>query len=580
MTSLITNTSAFAALQTLRSVGSKLHDTQTHVSTGVRVEKASDNAAYWSIATTMRSDRTAVSAVSDALGLAAAKADTAYEAMEQTGTVLSQIKAKLVAATEDGVDKSKVQDEIAQLVQQTVTIANSASFNGVNWLNTDVHDLYEADPKDRSASLVSSFVRNADGTVKVDMMSLDQIMTSLYNKEGGGILDGDPRSPLTIGGMRNENFFTTDITNDYSTTNVWPGGAAGKSFNFTAPVTFSNTDKITFDVTVDGDNPSQGLSSPLNPGFQTVGVTIDRALINSTLGRSDGTISDNVQMVKVLNAALAGTGASASWYTDQYGNVIPDRYQIQTLETSGLDGSQMQISNYSASTSLGDLGNVNTYGALGSVQTLYFTPFKIYRDVSLNFTFGVNDEATETHTIDRTTINSILGTTDGWINTADDMVTVLKTLITRPNTIIEANGSQILVRSDPLDDRLNGAKTEIGFRNMIVNIEPLPMSGLKAVDVEKNPGMVNAYLASVESMLGRVIDGAAILGSLKNRIEMQTEFANDLIDDISSGIGRLVDADMEVESSRLAALQTQQQLGVQALSIANSTPGSILKLFQ
>ncbi|MBW9117723.1 hypothetical protein JNB88_29330 [Rhizobium cauense] len=240
----------------------------------------------------------------------------------------------------------------------------------------------------------------------------------------------------------------------------------------------------------------------------------------------------------------------------------------------------MQISNYSASTSLGDLGNVNTYGALGSVQTLYFTPFKIYRDVSLNFTFGVNDEATETHTIDRTTINSILGTTDGWINTADDMVTVLKTLITRPNTIIEANGSQILVRSDPLDDRLNGAKTEIGFRNMIVNIEPLPMSGLKAVDVEKNPGMVNAYLASVESMLGRVIDGAAILGSLKNRIEMQTEFANDLIDDISSGIGRLVDADMEVESSRLAALQTQQQLGVQALSIANSTPGSILKLFQ
>ncbi|MGO7428822.1 flagellin, partial [Rhizobium ruizarguesonis] len=67
MTSINTNSSAMAALQTLRSVNQNLNNTQNHVSSGYRVEKASDNAAYWSIATTMRSDNKALSAVSDAL---------------------------------------------------------------------------------------------------------------------------------------------------------------------------------------------------------------------------------------------------------------------------------------------------------------------------------------------------------------------------------------------------------------------------------------------------------------------------------------------------------------------------------
>jgi len=570
------------ALQALRTVNSNLADTQSRVSSGLRIQTASDNAAYWSISTTMRSDRMAVAAVSDALGLGSAKVDIAYQAMEQTGAVLSEIKSKLVAASENGVDKGKIQDEISQLVQQTVTIAGSASFNGVNWLDTDIHDLFEADPADRSAHVVSSFVRNADGTVGVGTMSIDQIMTSLYNKEGGGILDGDPRSPLTIGGMREANYFTADITNDYFADNVHPGAPAVRNFNFTGPTTFSNTDQITFDVTVDGDNPSQGLAPPLNAGHTTVGVTINRALINSTLGRSDGVISDNVQLVRVLNAALTGTGASASYYRDQNGNVIPDRYTIETDEDAsfGLNGSQIEISNYSASTAVGDLGNGNSYGYLGSAMTLSFTPFKIYRDVSLDFTFGVNGEATETHTIDRNTINTILGTTDGWVNTADDMVTVLKSLITRPNTIIEANGSQVLVRSDPLDDRLNGGKTQIGFSNMTVNVEPLPMSGLKDVDVERNPGLVNAYLYTVETMLRRVVDGAAALGSLKNHIDMQTEFAGKAAANIDKGIGRLVDADMEEESTRLTALQTQQQLALQSMSIANSAPNNIIQLFR
>ena len=115
MTSIMTNSSAMSALATLRSINQDMETTQNRVSSGYRVESASDNAAYWSIATTMRSDTKALSAVGDALGLGAAKTDVAYTAMEASIKVVDEIKAKLVAASEPGVDKSKIQKEITEL---------------------------------------------------------------------------------------------------------------------------------------------------------------------------------------------------------------------------------------------------------------------------------------------------------------------------------------------------------------------------------------------------------------------------------------------------------------------------------
>ena len=64
------------------------------------------------------------------------------------------------------------------------------------------------------------------------------------------------------------------------------------------------------------------------------------------------------------------------------------------------------------------------------------------------------------------------------------------------------------------------------------------------------------------------------------RIAMQDDFMADLMDVIDKGVGRLVDADMNEESTRLKALQTQQQLGIQSLSIANSNSENILSLFR
>lgn len=87
-------------------------------------------------------------------------------------------------------------------------------------------------------------------------------------------------------------------------------------------------------------------------------------------------------------------------------------------------------------------------------------------------------------------------------------------------------------------------------------------------------------LGEIEAFLQTAIDGAAGLGASAKRISDQNTFVGKLTDAMNSGIGSLVDADMEAASAKLQALQTQQQLGVQALSIANSAPETILSLFR
>jgi flagellin len=72
----------------------------------------------------------------------------------------------------------------------------------------------------------------------------------------------------------------------------------------------------------------------------------------------------------------------------------------------------------------------------------------------------------------------------------------------------------------------------------------------------------------------------AEVGATKAQVEIQDAFNLKMIDNVSSGVSRLVDANMEEESAKLSAQQTQQQLAIQSLSIANNTPRTILTLFQ
>ena len=90
----------------------------------------------------------------------------------------------------------------------------------------------------------------------------------------------------------------------------------------------------------------------------------------------------------------------------------------------------------------------------------------------------------------------------------------------------------------------------------------------------------SASLNSINSAIDSVADKLAALGSSAKRIEVQSEFTQQLIDILKEGLGNLVDADLAEESAQLQALQIKQQLGVQALAIANAGPQSILALFQ
>jgi flagellin len=174
------------ALQTLSQINKDLATTQSRISTGQRVSKASDNAAYWSIATTMRSDNSALAAVQDALGLGAAKVDTAYAGMDAAIEAVKKIKDKLVTAQEPSADKSKIQEDIEQLRDQLRSITESATFSGENWLQADITTSPTV-----TKSVVSSFVRDSAGGVSVK--KIDYVLdatTVLYDTGGNlGILD-------------------------------------------------------------------------------------------------------------------------------------------------------------------------------------------------------------------------------------------------------------------------------------------------------------------------------------------------------------------------------------------------------
>jgi flagellin len=187
MTSLLTNNAAMTALQTLTQTNKSLETTQNRISTGFRVASAQDNAAYWSIATTMRSDHSALSTVQDALGLGSGTIDTAYTAVNSSIDVVSEIKKKLVAAREPGVDRAKVQSEITELQNTLQSFADGAVFSGENWLSIDSG----ASGYNATKTIVASFTRSG-GSVSIGTISVDIASIALFDADatGEGIIDG------------------------------------------------------------------------------------------------------------------------------------------------------------------------------------------------------------------------------------------------------------------------------------------------------------------------------------------------------------------------------------------------------
>lgn len=558
MTSILSNLSATTALATLRSISNQLAKTATETSTGFRITTASDNAAYWSISTTMRSDSKAMGAVSDALGLEQAKIDTAYTGINAAIDITSKFKSALVAATEDGVDRNKIQADLDQYKEQLISISQSASYSGQNWLSTDIEDIY--DSTENGAPVMSSFVRNADGSVAVLSNDLSLSDISLFNTTEGGLLQKDPRSPGSIGGLRNAD------------TSAAGTAATQSGYQFTDPLVFTDdTTAISFDLTVDADNPSTTSS----PGAgTTVSVTVNRSLVDSVDSSLNGIISTVSQFQQVMNAALVPVGGRLS--------TSGSNYSLSSTETSGNPGASISLANVTstlASSRTGGLVNsaAPAYGARPSVSVDWDRAFTVRSTVQINVPVQVNGTTT-TLVIDKALVNDALGTTTGEVTSSADLAAVLNVAMTAQGVGATATDTGDGVKLQA--DEMAGSKASIGIGPATDNLGNVANLGIEDIDISSSSANIGAYLDGVEAMLKKLVKAGSVLGSAQARVSMQSDFVSRLTDSIDQGVGRLVDADMEETSTRLNALQTQQQLAIQSLGIANSQPQAILSLFR
>ena len=123
-----------------------------------------------------------------------------------------------------------------------------------------------------------------------------------------------------------------------------------------------------------------------------------------------------------------------------------------------------------------------------------------------------------------------------------------------------------------------------GTRRVTTLAQNLSVSGsivtLKNTNTISTQTRASALIATIQSSLTNVNSALAKLSAGAAKFSIQATFTQKLSDTLTTGIGNLVDANMADESAKLQSLQVKQQLGVQALSIANQAPQAILSLFQ
>lgn len=238
MTSLLTNTAAMTALTTLKGINSQLDTTSNRVSTGQRVSNASDNAAYWSIATTVRTDNLALGAVKDSLGLGSAAVDTAYNGLTSVLSNLQNIRTKLQTALQPGVDRNKVQTEIASLQANMKATADSSIQSGQNWLSVDSGS---AGYNGGTQKVVAGFSRDISGNINFSTVNIDVTSIQLYDKALTG-------SAATSAKVTASKAITTTLDfsgNNQSTLSVSYNGGTAETIALTAASLTSHVADLT-----------------------------------------------------------------------------------------------------------------------------------------------------------------------------------------------------------------------------------------------------------------------------------------------------------------------------------------------
>ncbi len=182
MASILTNASALTALQSLNATNKQLEMTQARISTGYRVSKAADNAAYWSIATTMRSDNNAMSTVQDALGLGARQDRHRLHGDEQDDRYRQRHQGQ--GGCRDGaapIRQGQDPDGNHRPPGAAEELRRPATFSGANWLSVDTTTGHAVAGVHDTTKIVSSFNRDSAGNVTLGTIDINVQGIKLYD---------------------------------------------------------------------------------------------------------------------------------------------------------------------------------------------------------------------------------------------------------------------------------------------------------------------------------------------------------------------------------------------------------------
>lgn len=287
MSSILTNTSAMVALQTLKGVNSNLAKTQDEISTGKSVSSAKDNAAVWAISKVMESDKAGFSAIQDSLSLGESSVGVARNAAEKVTDLLTQMKEKIVSAqTANDADRATIQTDINSLIDQIDSAVSTSQVNGINLVDGNAG----------TVSFLSSLDRDATGGVtakKIDVASQDLSRGAYAAKAAFTGSDGVSTNADTAGFQLDNATGTGTVVIDGAA-----GFAAGDSLSVTiggktASYTFSADDIAS---TTPADMAAVGLKNAIDKlGIAGLTVDYDSAspgeLAFTNAGTSDLTVS-------------------------------------------------------------------------------------------------------------------------------------------------------------------------------------------------------------------------------------------------------------------------------------------------
>jgi flagellin len=484
MSSILTNTSAMVALQTLRTINTDLQKTQNEISTGKSVATAKDNASIWAISKVMEADVKGFKGISESLSLGDSETVT---------DLLTDIKGKIVAAQEENVDREKIQTDISALRNQITSVVNAAQFNGLNLLQgTD------------EMNVLSSLDRASDGSVTASNIVVDRqdLSTSAGTYGSGTSLSANATASAAAVVNTAVTETLTIATDADVSTDAFSVSVAGSTVTFNVG-----------DLTGNQDVAASAISGAINAlGLEGVTASVSTNVITIASTRA----FEDVGLTALKNGAGTGVTLSAASIGERAENIT-----------------------FSAS------ANVNEgdgYQATVGSQTYTYVAGK----------------------------NEDFGDVAAGLKAAIDAGGIADI-----STAVTTNSSgQAVLKVDN-----NGSSLAFSVVGAADGTASGGLFGLGGIDVTTEAG-ANAALGNIETLIQTAIDGAAQFGSAQGRIETQNEFVMKLTDSLKAGIGTMVDADMEETSARLQALQVQQQLGIQSLSIANQAPQSILSLFR